>query len=188
MVANFQTFDHTLFPALGDSRESKEVFILHGKKQVTALCTHYVKVLEDNGADKEATLQEFRLYRTWARNRKASARETYLAVLQRVMYCSNHQMWLCMCFRRSAEVPFSEHGHRHLDSRQTVHGYACLITFVSDDLKTKFQCLGILFEIYLVMAVSTAIRRARLQLYEIEADLRCEWTLSYSRPRHMSNL
>ena len=156
MVANFQALDHTLFPALGDSRESKEEFILHGKKEVTALCSHYTKVLQDNGADKEATLQELRLYKTWARNWKTSARETYLAMLQRGMYYSNHQMWLCMCFRRSADVPLSEHGHRHLDGRQPLHGYACVITSVSDDLKTKFPCVWILLEIYLVMAVSTA--------------------------------
>ena len=45
----------------------------------------------------------------------------------------------------------------YLDGRQPLHSYACVITSVSDDLKTKFPCLGILVEIYLVMAVSTAI-------------------------------
>ena len=77
----------TLWPKLGDTRDSKEAFVLHGRDMMAALCEHYAGVLEGAGRTKEAAVQEYRLYKTWARTRETSARETYLTLLKRGMCC-----------------------------------------------------------------------------------------------------
>ena len=41
IIARFQALDHTLWPPIGESRESKTAFIVHGNADVTALWTHY---------------------------------------------------------------------------------------------------------------------------------------------------
>ena len=89
-MANFQALDHTLWPKLGDTRDSKEAFVLHGRDMMAALCEHYAGTLEGAGRTKEAALQEYRLYKTWARTRETSARETYLTLLKRGMCQSMH--------------------------------------------------------------------------------------------------
>ena len=98
MVANFQALDHTLWPKLGDTRDSKEAFVLHGRDMMAALCEHYAGVLEGAGRTKEAAVQEYRLYKTWARTRETSARETYLTLLKRGMcQCMHPSIALSAC-------------------------------------------------------------------------------------------
>ena len=83
VVAKFKALDHTLWPAISDSQQSKEAFVLHGRDDIIALWDHYSPVLEQHQATREALLHEFRLYKSWARSRQSSARETFLALLQR---------------------------------------------------------------------------------------------------------
>ena len=80
-MSNLQALDHTLWPALGETRESKEVFALRVRGMVSALHEHYSAIMERRGASKEDVLQEYRLYKTWARNRETSARQTYLGLV-----------------------------------------------------------------------------------------------------------
>ena len=41
--------------------------------------------MERHGASKEDMLNEYRLYKTWARNRETSPRQTYLALVKKGM-------------------------------------------------------------------------------------------------------
>ena len=45
IIARFQTLDHNLWPLIGELRESKTAFIVHGKADVTALWTHFSNLL-----------------------------------------------------------------------------------------------------------------------------------------------
>ncbi len=83
VIAKFRALDHNLWPSMGDSRESKEAFVLHGRKDVTFLHTHYASLMERHDATLADTLHEYRLYKSWARGRVTSARETYTAMLHR---------------------------------------------------------------------------------------------------------
>ena len=57
---------HNLWPAMGETRESKEAFVLHGREDVTFLHTHYATLMDRHLATKADTLHEYRLYESWA--------------------------------------------------------------------------------------------------------------------------
>ena len=81
VIARFRALDHNLWREIGETRESKEVFVLHGRDDVTFLHTHYATLMDRHLATKADTLHEYRLYKSWARGRVTSARETYTAML-----------------------------------------------------------------------------------------------------------
>ena len=83
VIARFRALDHNLWPAMGDTRESKEAFVLHGRDDVIFLYNHYATLMHRHLATKADTLHEYRLYKSWARDRVTSARETYTAMLHR---------------------------------------------------------------------------------------------------------
>ena len=83
VISKCQALDHTLWPKLGDDRESKQKFVVHGKEEMRDLCAHYSKLLEKNGHTEEEVMGEYRLYKTWARKETQSMRETLLKVLRR---------------------------------------------------------------------------------------------------------
>ena len=85
VVSNFQALDYTLWPELEETRESKEVFALHGRGMVSALHDHYSAIMERHEVSKEDVLNEYCLYKTWARNRQTSPRQTYLTLVKRGM-------------------------------------------------------------------------------------------------------
>ncbi len=148
------SLDHTLWPPIGESRESKTAFIVHGKADVTALWTHYETVMERQNASKEDTLHEYRLFKMWARSRATSARETFLALLQRGT--SSHKLGI------SFDCTFFSSFDFHVSYLS-----------VSDDLQKKFRCLGVLVEIYLTMAISTVVcERGFSCLKRIKSDWR----------------
>ncbi len=60
-MSNFQATDHTLWPELEETRESKEVFALHGRGMVSALHDHYSAIMERHEVSKEDVLNEYRL-------------------------------------------------------------------------------------------------------------------------------
>ena len=154
IISRFQALDHTLWPPIGESRDSKTAFIVHGKADVTALWTHYETVMERQNASKDDTLHEYRLFKTWARSRATSARETFLALLQRGT--SSHKLGI------SFDCTFFSSFDFHVSYLS-----------VSDDLQKKFRCLGVLVEIYLTMAISTAVcERGFSCLKRIKSDWR----------------
>ncbi len=83
MIPKFRALDFTLWPKMDDSRESKEAFIMHGKDEIETLCVHYEKLLAEHNTTCEEVLAEYRLYKTHARNRKGTLRQTLLEILQR---------------------------------------------------------------------------------------------------------
>ena len=136
LISQFQALDHTLWPPVGDSRATKEAFVIHGKAEVTALCDHYAALLERQGATKEDTLHEYRLYKSWARSRVTSARETFLALLQRgncsgllqcLLITVLYTLWQCSIVMSASrgpteQVPLHGHAGRRLPDDGSQHG------------------------------------------------------------------
>ena len=89
LISQFQALDRTLWPPVGDSRA-----------EVTALYEHYAALLERQGATKEETFHEYRLYKSWATSRATSARETFLALLQRYLQCCFYNVCWSLCLHR----------------------------------------------------------------------------------------
>ena len=97
--------DHNLWPAMGETRESKEAFVLHGRDDVTFLHTHYATLMDQHLATKADTLHEYRLYKSWARGRVTSARETYTAMLHRGTLQAYNVFNVC-CFQVFVSIYF----------------------------------------------------------------------------------
>ena len=65
VIARFRALDHNLWPAMGETRESKEVFVLHDRVDGTFLHTHYATLMERHLATKADTLHEYRVLGSW---------------------------------------------------------------------------------------------------------------------------
>ena len=99
VIARFRALDHNLWPAMGETRESKEAFALHGRDDVTFLHTHYATLMDRHLATKADTLHEYRLYKSWARGRVTSAREMqcYTEVHCKHTMCLMSAVFRCLC-------------------------------------------------------------------------------------------
>ena len=95
---------------------------------------------------KEETLHEYRLYKSWVRSRVTWARgDLPRFAAERYVQCKHGGVLQCLLVSVFTITPYM---------------YVSVLLWcllLPADLQNKFRCLGVLVEVYLTMAVSTAV-------------------------------